>query len=190
MTTPKRKALPYLAGIVIVLIVVGFMLGLREVIQFDPASAQVKTTKYIYLYLPISSDTQPTWISPAKPNSPDWQLMHEFHYSAAGTKIKHTHWGAVVDAFQPWEEYRFNSDAKMRLRSKTLELINGSQDVKAKRIYARRIGIQLLKLLDDAQTQDGTHTSTEKISPEMIDSLVDSAYIDPIDAESSMIPDP
>lgn len=177
----KSKLIPITAGLFILILLAGFSLGLRTVIEFDPASAQVKTTKYIFLHLPISSDTDPTWISPGQPSTPDWQLMHEFHHSAAGSKINHTHWGAMVDSLQSWEEIRFNIEAKDTLSANTLALINTDTNPKALRVYLLRINSQLNFILAQPDAD---------LSPETINALMSEAVIEPIDREASKFPDP
>ncbi len=175
------KALPYIAGFFILLILVGLSLGLRTVIEFDPRGAQIRTTRYIFLHIPISSDTFPTWISQGPAQNPDWQLMHEFHHSAAGSKIHHTHWGAIADTLEPWRAFRFDAESKHRLAARTFELIQSDHPVKAIRIYLLRI---------DAMLKYELQTSDTPLTPERIDALFKEALIKPIDAEASKIPDP
>jgi hypothetical protein len=181
MPSKKSKALPIAAGLIALVLLAGFSLGLRTVIVFDPSSAQVKTTKYIFLNLPISSDTHPTWISPGRAQDADWQLMHEFHHSAAGSKLHHTHWGAIVDTFEPWAEFRFDIEAKDFLSMNTLRLINSDYKPKAIRVYLLRINARLQTLLADPDAQ---------INPQTINALVEACLVEPIDREAAMIKDP
>lgn len=181
MSAKKSNILPIAAGILVLILLVGFSLGLRTVIVFDPASAQVKTTKYLFIYLPISSDTRPTWISPGQPNAPDWQLMHEFHQSAVGTKLHHTHWGAIVDSLDPWEELRFDIDAKDTLSANTLALINSDTSPKAMRVYLLRIGAQLNYRLAQHDAE---------LTPEIINTIMSEAEIEPIEREAAKFSDP
>lgn len=180
-TKPKSNILPIAAGILVLVVLVGFTLGLRTVILFDPASAQVKTTKYLFLHLPISSETRPTWISPGLPNAPDWQLMHEFHQSATGTKLVHTHWGAIVDTFEPWSELRFNIDAMDTLSADTLALINSDTTTKAIRVYLMRVDAQLNYRLAQPDAE---------LNPEIITTIMSEAEIEPIEREASKFADP
>jgi hypothetical protein len=183
MTNQKQKSklFPFAAGLFVLILLAGFSLGLRTVIEVDPASAQVRTTKYIFLHLPISSETHPTWISPGRPDSPDWQLMHEFHHSAAGSDIQHTHWGAIVDSLQSWEELRFDIQAKDTLSANTLSLINTDTNPKALRVYLLRINAQLNYLLTQPEGD---------LTPEIINTLMSEVMIEPIDREASKFPDP
>ena len=107
--------------------------------------------------------------------------MHEFHHSAAGSKIHHTHWGAAVDTLQVWEEYRFDIQAKDTLSTRTRELINSDFSPLAIRIYLLRIDYKL-------RVQFAAPTAP--LTPELIDTLIDSCFIKPIDAEANMLPDP
>ncbi len=181
MTPKAAKAAPYIAGFFLLLLLVGLSLGLRTVIEFDPRGAQIRTTRYIFLHLPISSDTSPAWISQGPSKTPNWQLMHEFHHSAAGSDIHHTHWGAIVDTIEPWQELRFDPEPKYRLSTRTLELIQSNSPPKAIRIYLLRIDAMLRYDLQDPN---------KLTDPADIDALFAEAFIKPIDAEASKIPDP
>ena len=181
MKPKASKALPYIAGFFLLLLLVGLSLGLRTVIEFDPRGAQIRTTRYIFLQIPISSDTFPAWISQGPSDAPDWQLMHEFHHSAAGSDIHHTHWGAIADTLEPWREFRFDAESKHRLAARTLELIQSDHPVKAIRIYLLRIDAMLKYNLQDPN---------KLTDPADIDALFKEALIKPIDAEASKIPDP
>ncbi|MGV6814401.1 MAG: hypothetical protein ACWA5W_05240 [Phycisphaerales bacterium] len=181
MTTKASKALPYLAGIAILLIVVGFMLGLKVVIEYDAANHRVRTTKLIYSVLPISTTTEPLWADDHPSVPANWELMHRFHYSAAGTKIKHTHWGAVVDPILLWHELNLPNEAKAALAARINELIESDRTLLAKRVYIRRIDFRLKAALAQSESP---------ITPMQINALIDESFIKPIDDEAAMIPDP
>ena len=187
MTTKKFKAIPFILGFLIILLLAGFMLGLKVVIEFDQTNSQMKTTKYIFLHIPVITDKQELWFSAgSEPVTPiDWELMHEIHYSAAGTKIKHTHWGAVVDPIILWNDLDLPDAPKSVLATRTRELIDDDLTLMAKRIYIRRIDIRLRQMLETPDIHSGFG-----INGDMIDALVNSAFIKPIDAEAAMIPDP
>lgn len=178
----KSHALPIAAGVFILLTLAGFSLGLRTVIEFDPESAQIRTTKLILIYIPVSITTEPTWITPDPlPATQSWELTHEFHHSAAGSKIHHTHWGATVDNYTPWNEFPLDIPTKAHLADKTLSLINDDYNIKSKRVYTLRLNSQLAFIF--AQP-------TPSLSIAEIDTLFAQAVVNPIDAEASMFPDP
>lgn len=186
MSSKKSKAIPFIAGFFILALLAGFSLGLRTVIEFDPVNAQMKTSKYIFIKVPIIIHKQELWFSDGTastaPITPtEWHLMHEIHHSATGTKIEHTHWGSTADTVIPWGELKLNEVAMSRLATRTVELINSDHHYKTIRIYARRIDGKLNQALAGAETSLDANT---------IDALFDVAFIAPTDAEANMIPDP
>jgi hypothetical protein len=183
MKPKASKAIPYIAGFFVLLLLAGFSLGLRTKIEFDPINAQMKTSKYIFLHVPVILHKQELWFSDgSEPNTPiDWQLMHAFHQSAAGSKIEHTHWGSIADTVIPWGDLRLSSESKVQLAKRTRKLINSDRPVKSIRVYALRINAMLNYRLEDPDTE---------LSPQDIDTIIDDAFVKPIDTEASKIPDP
>ncbi len=186
MPKPKStlaKLFPFVAGFFILALLAGFSLGLRTVIEFDPANAQMRTSKYLFIKLPVIIDKQELWFADGtQPVTPiDWQLMHEFHHSATGTEIEHTHWGSTADTIIPWGELELNQDAMSQLATRTMELINADHHYKTIRIYARRIDAQLTQALAESETS---------LDSDAIDTLFDAALVAPTDDEANMIPDP
>ena len=181
---PKSKLIPIAAGLFVLILLVGFSLGLRTVIEFDPANAQMRTTKYLLLKLPVSTKSEMLWLTTADMPyaTPDWHLMHEFHHSAAGSKIHHTHWGAFADTIILWSELNLEPDARSHLAQQTTALVDDDAlHIKSKRIYARRIDAQLRFQLDDPETI---------MTPSLIDTIIEAAYARPIENDASMLPDP
>jgi len=178
MSSKKSKALPIAAGLIVLLLLVGFVLGLRTVIEFNPVSAEIRTTRYIYYALPVSSKSERTWISPADvhPSASGWELMHSFDRSAAGSKIVHTRWGAIADTIEPWGGFILDGDTRAHLRDRAIALINSDRPVRAIRIYMLRIDTALNATLDDQSTPKPT-----PLSPAAIDEIFRAAIEEPID---------
>ena len=178
MKPKSSKAIPIVAGLIVLILLVGFALGLRTIIEFNPASAEIRTTRYIYYALPVSSKRERTWISPsdAGARGADWKLMHSFDRSAAGSKIDHTRWGSIADTIAPWGGFVLDPTTKSHLRDRTLALINSDRPVRAIRIYMLRIDAALNATLDDQSTPNPT-----PLSPQGIDEIFQTAIETPID---------
>jgi len=183
MKPKASKAIPYIAGFFLLLILAGFSLGLRTKIEFDPINAQMKTSKYIFLHLPIILHKQELWFSDgSEPITPiDWQLMHAFHQSAAGSDIKHTHWGSIADTIILWDQLDLEPETKAQLAERVRSFITSDRPVKSIRVYLLRI---------DSMLKYDIQASESPLTPEQIDALFEEALIKPIDAEASKIPDP
>ncbi len=182
MSSKKSKAIPFIAGFFVLILLAGFSLGLRTVIEFDAVNAQMRTSKFLFLKLPISIHKQELWFADGtQPVTPiDWQLMHEFHHSATGSKLDHTHWGAFADTVILWGDLDLEPDLKSYLANRTREMMKSDEQVKAKRIYARRIDGQLRFHLENAETP---------LTIEALDTIIKDAFAKPIDGEASMLRD-
>lgn len=172
MPSKKSKLIPIGAGLFILLLLIGLSLGLRTVIELDLPNAQIRTTNYIFFSIPISAETVPTWITPGQSSTPEWQLMHEFHHSAAGSQIDHTKWGVVADTLEPWEDFNLSDETKAQLATRIRSLMNDGLDVKAIRVYMLRIDAILRYEL---QVPDSTLT-TQEIDTIFDEEIVKSIY--------------
>lgn len=186
MSSKKSKTLPIAAGLFVLFLLAGFSLGLRTVMEFDPQSAQMRTSKYLFYKIPITVQKQELWFSDGTaPTSPvDWQLMHEFHHSATGSKIDHTHWGSIADTIILWDELELEPETKAKLADRANELIHSDRDVKSIRatlfIINSVLGYTLEALLE----------IDEQLPAQDIDLIFDKALATPTDAQESMLPDP
>ncbi|MBL4697304.1 MAG: hypothetical protein JKX70_00575 [Phycisphaerales bacterium] len=174
MKPKASKAIPFIAGFLILVLIAGFALGLRTVIEFDRVNAQMKTTKSLYLHLPVSIHKQELWFSHGdEPITPiEWVSMHEIHNSPAGTKIENTKWGSIVDTVMPWDELGFEHESKAVIAKRTLELINQDLPVKIIRVYILRVDAMLRYDLQDPQAS---------LDPDAIDTIFNDAIAKPIE---------
>ncbi|PCI08908.1 hypothetical protein COB72_07430 [bacterium] len=183
MSSKKSKSIPFIAGFFVLILLAGFSLGLRTVIEFDAVNAQMRTSKFLFLKLPVIIDKQELWFADGtEPVTPiDWQLMHEFHHSATGSKLDHTHWGAFADTIILWGDLQLDADLQSHLAIRTREMMKSDEHIKAKRIYARRIDGQIRFQLENAETP---------LTIETLDTIIEAAFAKSIDGEASMLADP
>lgn len=143
LTRAKRATLLTIAfGALALLLLLALSMGLRTEIRLDPVAAQVSTTRYLFLRLPVSSATRTLWLAPeqATITTPQqWHLMHEFHHSATGSKINHTSWGAAADTLMSWKTLDLDASVHDHLGRLAYELLNSDYDAHAMRVYTLRI---------------------------------------------------
>ncbi len=174
--SPRRATiLSLLFGLLMLLVVLGLYFGLHTTIELSPARGVVKTTKLLYVVVPVQTTQRPLWIADehAQPSAHDWVLMHEYKQGAMGSKIDHTRWGRVVDLIDSWDELRLDPAARARLGERTRELITHGFDDRSLVIYLTRVNSSLLRDIADEQGP---------VSPDAIDHMFEQAVNTPIDS--------
>ncbi len=175
MPSSRSKLIPIIAGLLVLLLLLGLTLGLRTVIEFDPATQQVRATRYLFLRLPVATSVQPLWSAPDTPppvGRRDWHVMHEYRQSATGTTINHTRWGSIADTIAGWAELDLPEPASARLARRTEELITSDRPGGDLRVYILRVDAYIryqLGATDTPPTADDIDAHFEKALTKPID---------------------